>query len=92
TVPVALLRADGAGPQLDAVAVGTGGAVRAAGSGAWWLISATGVGYPVLGAETATALGITAAPPAPDVVLGLIPTGAPLALTGEKGVRGPGGN
>ena len=31
TVPVALTRADGAGPLLDAVAVGAGGAVRAVG-------------------------------------------------------------
>ena len=43
-------RADGAGPRLDAVAVGAGGAVRAvgadpgAGAGLVWLISATGVG------------------------------------------------
>jgi type VII secretion protein EccB len=88
TEPVPLPRADGAGPQLDAVAVGAGGVVRAAGSGAWWLVSAVGVGYPVLDAETVAALGGTAAEPAPDAVLTLIPTGTPLTLDRT----GPGGN
>jgi type VII secretion protein EccB len=84
TVPVALTQADGAGALVDAVAVGAGGAVRAvgtgggAGSGAVWLISGSGVAYPVVGADTAAAIGITATEPAPAAVVPLLPTGPPL--------------
>ena len=77
TVPVALAQADGAGSRAGR---GGGGRRRGrAGRGdrapgrAWWLVSATGVGYPVVDAETAAAIGITAAEPAPEAVLHLLP-------------------
>ncbi|HWM56644.1 MAG TPA: type VII secretion protein EccB [Pseudonocardia sp.] len=86
TRPVRLAGADGAGPLLDAVAVGAGGAVRAtgpdraAGADPVWLISATGVGYVVADAATAAALGVAATAPAPEAVLRLLPTGPALDL------------
>ncbi|WP_158228159.1 type VII secretion protein EccB [Pseudonocardia sp. MH-G8] len=82
--PVALAQADGPGERVDAVAVGPGGAVRAtpdAGpdpGGALWLVSATGVAHRVAGDATAAALGITAAEPAPEAALRLLPTGPTL--------------
>ncbi len=84
--PVVLAQADGAGPRVDAVVVGAGGVVRATGpgrgpgAGPLWMLSATGVGYGVADVATAQALGITAAEPAPEVALRLLPTGAPLDL------------
>jgi hypothetical protein len=84
--PVALAQADGAGERLDAVAVGTGGAVRATGAGRQpgagpiWLVSPTGVGYGVADADTAAALGLTAVEPAPEAALRLLPTGPTLDL------------
>jgi len=86
TVPVTLAQADGAGERIDAVAVGAGGAVRstgpgrAAGAGPLWLVSGGGVGYGVADAATAAALGITAAEPAPEAALRLLPTGPALDL------------
>ena len=86
-VPVALAQADGAGERLDAAAVGAGGAVRASGpgrapgAGPLWLVSATGVGYGVASDTTATALGVTAADPAPEAALRLLPAGPTLDLT-----------
>lgn len=83
-VPVVLAQADGAGERVDAVAVGAGGAVRATGpdreAGPVWLVSATGVGYRVADDATAAALGITAAEPAPEPALRLLPAGRPLDL------------
>ena len=84
--PVALAQADGAGERVDAVAVGAGGAVRAtgpgraAGAGPLWLVSAAGVGFGVASDPTAAALGITAAEPAPEAALRLLPTGRTLDL------------
>lgn len=83
-VPVALAQADGAGDRLDAVAVGPGGPVRATsqgsepGAGALWLVSGSGVAHGVADEATAAALGITAAAPAPEAALRLLPTGPPL--------------
>jgi type VII secretion protein EccB len=79
TVPVTLAGADGPGAWLDAVAVGTGGAVRADPGGVW-LVSSTGVGYPVLDAATASAVGVTVTERAPEAVLRLLPAGPPLDL------------
>ncbi len=78
---VTLSRADGAGPGVDAVAVGAGGAVRAtapgvpAGVGTLWLVSASGVAHGVADDATATALRTTAPEPAPEAALRLLPTG-----------------
>lgn len=80
TAPVPLARADGAGAQVDAVAVGPGGAVRAAGTGALSVVSAMGVRYGVADDATAAALGITAVEPAPEAALRLLPAGPPLDL------------
>jgi type VII secretion protein EccB len=78
---VALAGADGAGPALDAVAVGAGGAVRATGpgvppgAGTVWLVSASGVAHGVADEPTAAALGIADPAPAPEAVLRLLPVG-----------------
>jgi type VII secretion protein EccB len=86
STPVTLAGADGGGERLDAVAVGTGGAVRAAapgrapGSGPLWLLSGSGVGYGVADPATAAALGIPGAAPAPEAALRLLPTGPALDL------------
>ena len=82
--PVALARADGPGAELDAVAVGAGGAVRATapgapvGAGALWVVSASGGAHGVPDGASAAALGITTAPPAPEAALRLLPTGPAL--------------
>lgn len=79
--PAPLVQADGPGPLVDAVAVGQGGAVRATGpgrvpgAGPLWLVSGAGVAYGVADDATAAALGITAATPAPEAALRLLPTG-----------------
>ncbi|MGE3287528.1 MAG: type VII secretion protein EccB [Pseudonocardia sp.] len=80
--PVALAQADGAGPLLDAVVLGSGGgpvrSVAAAGpldSGGLALVSETGVVHGIADADTAAALGIDAASPAPREALDLLPTG-----------------
>jgi hypothetical protein len=71
---------------VDAVAVGPGGAVRATGpgrppgAGPVWLVAATGVTFGVADDATAAALGITAADPAPEAALRLLPTGPALDL------------
>jgi type VII secretion protein EccB len=84
--PTALAQADGAGERVDAVALGAGGAVRATapgrapGAGPLWLLSGSGVGYGVTDDATAAALGITAATPAPEAALRLLPTGPTLDL------------
>ncbi len=74
TAPVALAQADDAGEDIDAVAVGPGGPVRATGpgrtpgAGPLWLVSATGVAHGVADDATAAALGITAADRVVDVL------------------------
>lgn len=86
TPPVALAQADGPGNRVDAVAVGPGGPVRAAGpgrppgAGPVWLVAATGVTFGVADDSTAAALGITAAEAAPEAALRLLPTGPALDL------------
>ena len=81
---VTLTQADGAGDALDAVVVGAGGAVRAtapgvaAGAGTLWVVSGTGVVHGVPDDASAAALGITAAAPAPESVVRLLPVGASL--------------
>jgi type VII secretion protein EccB len=85
-VPVRLAQADGPGERVDAVAVGPGGAVRgtgpgrAAATGPIWLVSGSGVAHAVSDDATAAALGITAAEPAPEAVLRLLPAGPTLDL------------
>jgi len=84
--PVALAKADGEGDRVDAVALGAGGAVRAAaagrapGTGPLWLLSGSGVGYGVADDATAAALGISGAAPAPEAALRLLPNGPELDL------------
>lgn len=85
---VDLVQADGAGERADAVVLAPagGGAVRATGpgrapgAGPLWLVAATGVAYGVADDATATALGVTAAEPAPEWALRLLPVGATLDL------------
>jgi type VII secretion protein EccB len=81
---VALAQADGGGARVDAVALGAGGAVRATapgrapGAGPLWLVSGSGVGFGLADGATAAAIGVTAATPAPEAVLRLLPTGPTL--------------
>ncbi|MDN5860886.1 MAG: type VII secretion protein EccB, partial [Pseudonocardia sp.] len=90
--PVPLAQADGAGPAIDAVAVGEGGAVRGAapgrttGAGPVWLVSATGVTYGVADAGTAATLGVREAHPAPERLLRLLPGGPTLDVTAAVGM------
>ena len=85
---VDLVQADGAGERADAVVLtpAGGGAVRATGpgrspgAGPLWLVAATGVAYGVADDATAAALGVTAAEPAPEWALRLLPVGATLDL------------
>ncbi|WP_300017188.1 type VII secretion protein EccB [Pseudonocardia sp.] len=87
-VPVDLVQADGTGERADAVVLAPagGGAVRAtgpgraAGAGPLWLVAATGVAYGVADEPTAAALGVTAAEPAPEAALRLLPVGGSLDL------------
>ena len=51
-----------------------------AGSGLVWLISASGVGHPVLDPQTAAAIGVTSPEPAPAAVLPLLPAGPEIDL------------
>jgi type VII secretion protein EccB len=84
--PVRLAQSDGPGDRVDAVAVGPGGAVRGTGpgrdpnTGPLWLVSGSGVAHAVADDATAAALGITAAEPAPEAVLRLLPPGPTLDL------------
>jgi type VII secretion protein EccB len=50
----------------------------ASSGGPLWLVSETGVGYPIANAETAAALGVTSAVPAPADALRMLPTGPTL--------------
>ncbi len=84
--PVRLAQADGPGDRVDAVAVGPGGPVRGTGPGRdpaaspLWIVSGSGVAHAVGDEATAAALGVTAAEPAPESVLRLLPTGPALDL------------
>jgi type VII secretion protein EccB len=83
-----LAQADGAGPALDEVSVPAGSALAVSavtgsnpgGPRGYWLVSATGVGYPVADADTARALGIGTAVPVPVEVLTALVQGHPLDL------------
>lgn len=87
TTPVDLVQ-DG-DDRADAVvlAPGGGGAVRATGpgrapgAGPLWLVAGTGVAYGVVDGPTAEALGVTAAGPAPEAALRLLPVGGTLDLS-----------
>ncbi len=87
--PVDLVQADGSGERADAVVLvpAGGGAVRATGpgrgpgAGPLWLVAATGVTYGVADGATAAALGVTAAEPAPEAALRLLPVGGSLDLS-----------
>lgn len=78
--------AQAGGPGADAVALvpGGGGAVRATapgrppGAGPLWLVSGSGVAHGVVDDDTAAALGVTAAEPAPEAALRLLPVGPAL--------------
>jgi type VII secretion protein EccB len=82
--PVQLGQADGPGPEVDAVAVGPGGAVRgtvpgrAPDAGPIWLVAATGVVYGVADTSTAAVLGVRETGPAPESLLRLLPGGPTL--------------
>ncbi|MGI5127411.1 type VII secretion protein EccB [Pseudonocardia sp. CA-107938] len=83
--PVQLARADGAGAEIDAAAVGPGGAVRGTGPdgpGPVWLVAATGVTYGVADPATAAVLGVRETQPAPERVLRLLPGGPTLDAAG----------
>jgi type VII secretion protein EccB len=90
--PVVPLAQDG-GEAADAVVLAPagGGAVRATGpgrtpgAGPLWLVSATGTAYGVADDATAAALGVTAAEPAPEAALRLLPVGG--ALDVHRAVR-----
>jgi hypothetical protein len=89
-----LAQADHGGARLDAVALppraavvacsvtgsGSGCSSSAAAAGALWLMSDTGVGYPIADAETALALGIREWQPVPADALRELPTGPTLDL------------
>jgi type VII secretion protein EccB len=86
--PVVLAQSDGAEPNLDQVSL-PGGVVIAATAVAGsrtsapngnWLVSATGVAYPIATTETARALGIRSAVPVPVEALTALPRGDQLDL------------
>jgi type VII secretion protein EccB len=78
---VTLRQADGSGDRVDrAVLPGTGVAVRQE-DGALVVVGATGSVHGVPDAATAEALGLgRALAPAPQAVIGLLPTGPPLSV------------
>jgi hypothetical protein len=92
TATVALPQADGAGAKADAVVLAEGGAVRATapgrvpGTGSLWLVSATGVAHAVVDAQSAAALGISRAEPAPEAALRMLPTGPSLDVAAASRV------
>lgn len=89
---VELVQADGPGERADAVVLAPagGGAVRATapgradGAGPLWLVAASGVAYGVADEPTAQALGVTAAAPAPEWALRLLPVGGRLDLAAAR--------
>lgn len=89
--PVVLAQADGPGSQLDQVSFPGGVAIAAsavagteepatARPGGYWLVSATGVAYPVATEDTARALGIGSAAPVSLDALTALPRGDRLDL------------
>lgn len=86
--PVVLAQSDGAESNLDQVSLPSGVVLAAsavAGSRAsaptgYWLVSATGVAYPIATTETARALGIRSAVPVPVEALTALPRGDQLDL------------
>lgn len=83
-----LTQEDGAGPKLDQVSLPGGFALVAAaiapgqrGAGGRWLVSETGVAYPIQDEETAQALGVKVVAPVPSDALKAMPQGSPLDLT-----------
>lgn len=85
--PVPLVRADGAGPALDAVYLPPGRSVyvRAAGvsesaGGERYLVTETGLRFPIGDDDAARSLGlVTAATPAPWPILAALPAGPQLS-------------
>ncbi|WP_028937605.1 type VII secretion protein EccB [Pseudonocardia spinosispora] len=82
-----LVQSDQDGPKLDQVSLPGGFALAAAAvapgqptAGGVWLVSDTGIAYPVQGAETVQALGITATVPVPADALMAMPRGLPLDI------------
>jgi type VII secretion protein EccB len=81
---VDLAQAGGTGADAVVLVPGGGGAVRATapgrppGAGPLWLVSGSGVAHGVVDDETAAALGVTAAEPAPEAALRLLPVGPAL--------------
>lgn len=63
--------------QPGCAAPGAGPSGQQSGGGLW-LVSETGVGYPIANPETATALGVRAAAPAPAEALRALPAGPAL--------------
>lgn len=97
--PVRLAQADGPGPAADEVYIspGTGGFVRTTGTSptstrrdATFFVADTGVRFGVAGSDAATALGFTAAAPAPWQMIELLAAGPTLsrvnALIAHDGV------
>jgi type VII secretion protein EccB len=86
TPAVDLARAGGAGADAVVLRPGGGGAVRATapgrapGTGPLWLVSGSGVAHNVVDDDTAAVLGVTAAEPAPEAALRLLPVGPALDL------------
>jgi type VII secretion protein EccB len=82
-----LAQSDGAGPKLDAVSLPGAAALSAVAvvAGApqadgYWLVSETGVAYPVQDRETAQALGLRSPVPVPMAALRAMPQGPRLDL------------
>jgi type VII secretion protein EccB len=94
-VPVALPRADGRGPALDAVYLppGRSAYVRAGRAGTRYLVVDTGVRFAVRDDEAAHDLGLGAPIPAPWAVLATLPSGPELsrqaASIAREAVAGP---
>ena len=70
-----------AGSAADDPAEPRPGLLDAGLDGQLWLVSETGVGFPVADDATAAALGVTGALPAPAALLALLATGDPLDLS-----------
>lgn len=83
-VTLDLAGADGAGGRVDSVVLDPkgGGPVRAGGPGggaqALYLVSTGAVAYRIVDDETARHLGVTAAAPAPEAAVALLPAGPDL--------------
>jgi hypothetical protein len=87
TPPTTLAQADGSGERVDAVAVPGGGVTvravppgRPEAPGGLTIVSGSGTASAVPDPETAAALGLGDAPPAPEAVVGLLPAGPVLSI------------